>query len=161
MTTTDTDSLDRHRERAADLLRQARFDDEGISRLSRDVLPTLSSEDALSFLVVLVQRASAYRGRAWRGSRLIVQLGRRSLPWTAADVTLAFEFAAVADHRTAVTLLKVAVNSAERLDPTDRSACLENFELALRQVDGDWPDSAGRAHLRSRVRALIGSARAS
>jgi hypothetical protein len=151
--------LSRHRDRAGDLIRGLRFDDdEAVAHLRRDVLRTLSDERALSLYVVLVEHASADQGWIWGGGRLLADLNRRSLPWTSVDVGLLFKLALRAKHHTVITVLKAAAAAAERLDRAERIRCVYHFRRALRLVDAGSYDPSERARLRVRLRALLDSA---
>ncbi|MEV6926620.1 hypothetical protein AB0M46_19255 [Dactylosporangium sp. NPDC051485] len=133
-------------------------DDAALDRLRREVLPTLNDDRALSLCVVLVERASAYRGWAWGGGRLLADLNRRALPWTAADAGLLFDLARSATGQTVITVLKAAVNAAERLDVVERSGCVNHIRHALERIDANPHEPSERARLRLRLALLIESA---
>ncbi|MCW6010108.1 DUF4132 domain-containing protein [Micromonospora sp. CPCC 205371] len=146
--------LSQHHRQAGHLIQSVRSD----GTWSGSALRALSDEQALSLYVVLVERASAYRGWSWNGGRVFNDLRRRALPWSAADVGLLFELAREARAQTVITVLKAAVGAAERLDPADRGGLVEHFRHALTHIDADWYDPSERARVRLRLRALIESA---
>ncbi|SBT46894.1 DUF4132 domain-containing protein [Micromonospora narathiwatensis] len=148
-----------HRDRAGVLIRGVRMDNPAApTPIDHDILRTLSDERALSLCVVLVESAAAHRGWEWTGGRLLADLGRRSLPWTPADVDLLFTLARGATHQTVITVLKAAAGAAESLDPADRAGLVAHFREALRQVEADSYDPSQRGRVALRLRALIESA---
>jgi hypothetical protein len=152
--------LTAHRERAGYLLEGVSFkqDDEAVRDVRR-AAKKLDDDLALSLYVLLVEDAALHREHyGWSGGRIVTDLARRPLPWTAPDVELLFDVALTAHHYNVTTAAKAAVGVAESVDPALRHGIVPRLPELITRLRDEHYDPGGRARLAARMRALIEAA---
>ena len=149
--------LTAHRDRAAHLI-EGVHDDERASGVRR-IAKTLSDDVALSLYVLLVEDAARYSGYwGWSGGRIVTDLARRPLPWTAPDVELLFELALTARRHNVSTAARAAATVADNVDPAVRHGCVRHVPQLLKRLLDEYDDAGGRTRLAAQLRALVEAA---